>query len=209
MAKSKTKTSLDQSQITNGAESLISMTAPYIVKVTLQGITPILFHAWNSESIEERSRAPKNSAVRKSDDLESMVYRTDDGHLGIQGSVLQGALVEAGRHLQDPRSPRKSARDLIKSAIQVLTIVAPFEPQVKEWDYEDRRRVVVQRSGVTRTRPAMKEGWRVSFEILVNAPEYFSESSVQDLLTKAGLFSGLCDYRPTYGRFRVVAFLKV
>lgn len=204
-----TATRKKEDQVSNAAASLIMQNAPYRVMVTLQGVTPLLFHAWSSEVVAEKSKALKNSVARKTDNLESMVYRDTSGHLGIAGYVLQGAIVDRARDLQDPRSPRKSARDLVKSVVQVLTPVAVFEPRTKDWDFEDRRRVVIQRAAITRTRPAMKEGWRASFEISVLAPEYIPEVLLQDLLQKAGVFSGLCDFRPTYGRFNVIQFSRL
>ena len=113
------------------------------------------------------------------------------------------ALAEAGRYEQDPRSPRKSAKDLIKAALQPLDLVAPFIPEVRHWDFEDRQRVMVQRQGVTRHRPALKEGWQVRFRLLVLLPEYIPLAMLAKLANNAGRMIGLCDYRPTYGRFAV------
>ena len=43
---------------------------------------------------------------------------------------------------QDPRSPRKSAMDLFKAGAVCLTPLASLH--VRDWDYEDRRRVMIQ-----------------------------------------------------------------
>lgn len=134
------------------------------------------------------------------------MYRTPEGYLGIKGACLHGAILEAGRYVQDPRSPRKSMRDLLKAAVTVLDMVAPLSPKTKTWDYEDSQRVVIQRSAVTRVRPAMREGWECTFRIQTNLPAYVSPDTLHDLLIKAGQFAGLCDFRPTYGRFKVVSY---
>lgn len=197
---------LDEAQLSNKAKNLIEQSQPYVAEVTIQGTTPLLMHAWNVEEIDEKSKANKNSSIRKTDNLESYVYRDSEGRLGISATCLHGALTEAGRWITDPRSPRKSARDLVKGTVQVLTVVAPFEPETDKWDYEDRRRVVVQRAAITRTRPAMKAGWKTRFQILVTAPEYINEYLLQSLVHKAGSFCGVCDFRPTYGRFNLIAF---
>lgn len=80
------------------------------------------------------------------------------------------------RFRQDPRSPRKSGVDLYKAGIVSVTALAPLGKDT--WNYEDRRRVVIQRNGVNRTRPAMKAGWQACFEILVNLPEYIAPSDL-------------------------------
>lgn len=200
------KIAVDKEQISNGALELISITEPYLVDVTVRGVAPLLFHAWNTESVETKAAAAKNSKVKKTDDLESYVYRTSKGLLGIAGKCFHGAICEAAKRVADPCSPRKSARDLCKAGIVVLDVVAPFKPEVKNWEYEDKQRVVIQRSAITRTRPAMKEGWTITFRVAVNLPEYISPKFLQELMTKAGQFSGLLDYRPTYGRFAITNF---
>jgi hypothetical protein len=200
------KISVDKSQVSNGAEPLVAITVPYLVDVTVRGVAPLLFHSWNTESVETKSNAAKNSKVKKTDDLESYVYRTSDGLLGIAGKCLHGSICEAAKRVADPCSPRKSARDLCKAGLTLMTVVAPFEPDTKSWDYEDKQRVVIQRSAITRTRPAMKEGWTCTFRLAVNLPEYISPDFLHELLKKAGQFAGLCDYRPTYGRFNITKY---
>lgn len=199
-------TALAEEQAGGGADRLITGGAPYRAFVTIRGTAPLLFHAWNVESVEEKARAAKNSATKKTDDVNSYVYRTHDGFLGVPGKNMHAAIAEAGRYMPDPRSPRKSARDLLRAGIVPLTVVAAFEPFRREWDYLDRQRVTVQRAGVTRTRPAMLEGWILSFELLVSVPEYVSPTTLHNLITQAGKLCGLCDFRPTYGRFQVDSF---
>src|SRR5579862_8980726 len=101
----------------NGATTFIEMTAPYVAKVTIEGTAALLFHAWNNESVEAKSKAAKNSRAKKTDDVESYVYRTPGGLLGLPGANFHASLVEAARYLQDPRSSRKSGRDLAKAAL--------------------------------------------------------------------------------------------
>ena len=77
---------------------------------------------------------------------------------------------------------------------------------VKTWDYEDLRPVVLQRTRVPRLRPAMHKGWTLKFFITVLDAEYVSEGFLHDILSSAGRFCGLCDFRPKFGRFNVTHF---
>jgi hypothetical protein len=129
--------------------------------VAIQGSADLLFHRWNCEAVEAKSKAEKGSSAKKTDDLESYVYRNDGGELCIPGEYLRQALIHAAKFRQDPRSPRKSAMDLYKAGVVSLTNLATLG--VSDWDYEDRRRVVIQRSGVTRVRPALRAGWSAEF----------------------------------------------
>lgn len=191
-------------EVTNGAEASLAMVAPYRVEVTIQGTADLLFHRWNCEAVEAKAKAAKGSAAKKSDDLESYVYRDSVGQLCIPGEYVRQAMIAAAKYRQDPRSPRKSAMDLAKAAIVALTPLASLGISV--WTYEHRCRVQVQRNGVTRTRPAISSGWQVTLHFQVNLPEYVSTDMLHGLMADAGRLIGIGDFRPTYGRFQITRF---
>ncbi len=189
---------------TSGGNFSIELQKPYRVEVTLEGVAPLLFHRWNCESVESKSKAKKGSAEKRNDDLESYVYRTTSGELAVPGEYLRGALVGAARYQADPRSPRKSSADLFKAGVISLTSLAGLG--VKAWDYIDKRRVCIQRNAVTRARPAMLEGWKATFVLQVQLPEYISQSLLNSTIQAAGKLIGLADFRPSFGRFSIVQF---
>ena len=193
-----------RSPVSNGAADTISASEPWATKITIEGTAPLLFHRWNVESVAAKAKAAKGSKAKKSDDVESYVYRNDRGHLALPGEYLRQAIIHAAKFMQDPRSPRKSAMDLFKAGIVVLTELADLG--VKDWDYIDQRRVMVQRNGVTRERPAMRSGWRTTVELQVLLPEYISREKLGEALGNAGRLVGIGDFRPTYGRFQIVEF---
>lgn len=190
--------------VTNGAKEQIALSEPWTCEVTIQGVSDILFHRWNNEAVAEKAAAKKGSAAKKTDNIESYVYRNDAGEICLPGEYLRGSLIYAAKYRQDPRSPRKSAMDMAKAAIISLTPLASLG--VTSWDYEDQRRVVIQRNAVTRVRPAMRTGWKCSVQLMVNLPEYVDEAFLLDLLASAGRLIGVGDFRPTYGRFAVTNF---
>ncbi len=189
---------------TNGAASAIEFTAPYVATVRIRGTADILFHRWNCEAVAAKAAAQKGSKAKKTDDIESYVYRDDAGTLCIPGEYLRGAIIGAAKFKQDPRSTRKSAMDLYKAGIISLTPLATLG--VKEWSYEHACRVQVQRNGVTRVRPAVKAGWEAEFQFLVNTPNYIAPETLNEVIASAGTLIGLADFRPTYGRYQVVSF---
>jgi hypothetical protein len=97
--------------------------------------------------------------------------------------------------------------DLYKAGVVSLTPLASLG--VTTWDYEHKCRVTVQRNGITRVRPAVKAGWEVEIEFLVNLPEYIQLDALHDVAINAGRLVGVGDFRPTYGRFHVVRFEPV
>jgi len=189
---------------TNGAEETIGYSEPYTVTVTIEGSADLLFHRWNAEAIEAKSKTSKNSKGRTTDDVETYVYRDEYNNICIPGPYLRGAIIGAAKFRQDPRSPRKSAMDLYKAGVVVPTLLASLG--VKKWDYLDKRRVTIQRNGINRTRPAMKVGWKATFEIMVMLPEYIDRIALRETIEAAGRLVGVGDFRPTYGRFGIIKF---
>ncbi len=195
-------TKLNGKQISNDGE--FSIEKPFIVQIRIQGDSPFLFHRWSCESIEEKSKAVKNSKAKKTDDIESYVWRTPKGNIGIPGEYLRQAVIHAAKFRQDPRSPRKSAMDLFKAGIVSLTDL--YDTEKKLWDYLDKRRVAIQRNGITRVRPALNVGWIAEFEMQILIPEYISIELFRQVLIDAGRLVGIGDFRPTFGRFSVILF---
>lgn len=189
---------------TNGGRQAVEASLPYVATIELQGSSDFLFHRWNCESIEEKAKAAKNSKAKKTDDIESYVWRNDAGELCVPGEYVRQSVIHAAKYKQDPRSPRKSAMDLFKAGVVSLTQLATLGKA--EWDYLDTRRVTIQRNGINRTRPAMKAGWKASFELQVLTPEYIDQTLLYDVLAMAGRLVGVGDFRPTYGRFNIVSF---
>jgi len=191
-------------EVTNGAIATIDASMPYIVRASLVGTADLLFHRWNCEAVDAKGKAAKGSKAKKTDDIESYVYRNDANELALPGEYVRQSIIHAAKFRQDPRSPRKSAMDLFKAGVIGLTPLASLG--VSSWDYEHRCRVTIQRNGITRCRPAMKAGWTIEVDLLVNLPEYIAVDVLNDVLVNAGRLIGVGDFRPTYGRFAVRSF---
>lgn len=193
---------------TDGGRFTIKQSEPYTVRVTVEGVRPILFHAWNCDSVEAKSVAAKGSKAKKEDDVESYVYRNEAGVICIPGIYFVRSIVNAAKFKQDPRSPRKSAMDMAEAAIIDDEELCPLMGKPKDWDYLDRRRVVVQQSGVTRCRPAFHKGWSATVALTVVLPEYVTQPFLRELVIDAGRLVGVGDFRPTFGRFHITKWEK-
>lgn len=191
----------------NDGQEDIGFTEPFIAEVTIRGTSALLFHRWSVEGVEEKAKAAKGSKAKKTDNVESYVYRNEKGYICIPNTYFRGSIVNAAKFLQDPRSPRKSAMDLFKAGVIVLDELSSLGS--KDWDYLDRRRVTVQRAGITRARPAFNAGWECSFHCQVVLPEYVNSDLLNEVIQKAGKLVGLGDDRPSYGRFLVTGFKVV
>src|SRR4051812_49213750 len=92
-------------EVTNGGRETVEMTMPYTVDVTIKGCADLLFHRWNCEAVEEKAKAAKGSKAKKSDNIESYVYRNDDNELCMPGEYVRQSIIHAAKFRQDPRSP--------------------------------------------------------------------------------------------------------
>lgn len=204
MSTKRTETTSDTS---NDAGEDIAIGEPYIVEATIVGTANYLFHRWSCDAVAEKAKAKKGSAAKKSDNVESYVYRDEKGLLAIPGEAIRQSIIMSAKFRQDPRSPRKSAMDLYKAGVVTLTDVCSVGQ--KDWDFMDRRRVVIQRSAVTRERPALRTGWKCTVQLQVLTPEYIAVADLHDVLSQAGRLVGVGDFRPTFGRFRVESFTRL
>ncbi len=200
--------------VSNAGADLIALSNQYIATITVVGDAPLLFHRWQSDAVEAKAAAAKNSAAKKTDDLESYVWYNSTGQICLPGEYLRGSLIDpkngAAKYQQDPRSPRKSALDLFRAGVVALTDLAPITRAdgvvATTWDYVDRRRVTVQRAGITRARPAFNEGWSATVQLMVMTPEYIDKGLLLRTLNTAGRLVGVGDFRPSFGRFSVTRF---
>lgn len=207
MAKKKESNVTAINSVSNDAQDDVEMGIPYICELQVTGVAPLLFHRWSCDAVAEKAKAAKGSKSKKSDNVESYVYRNDAGELCLPGEYVRQSVLMAAKFRQDPRSPRKSAFDLFKAGVVSITELATLG--VKDWDYLDRRRVVIQRNAVTRERPAMKAGWTATVQLQVLVPEYISLDVLSDVLTNAGRLVGVGDFRPTFGRYRIDKFVRL
>lgn len=198
---------MKKSEILDGIDNPVTIETPYVINVEIIGSCPIIFHRWSCEGVEAKANAKKGSKEKKSDNIESYIYRDQDDDICLPGEYLRMAMIYAAKFKQDPRSPRKSAFDLFKAGIIPLTELAKINGGTKNWDYIDKRRVVVQRNGITRMRPAFLKGWSAEIDLMINAPEYIDYSLFSEVLSMAGRLIGVGDFRPTYGRFDIAKCL--
>lgn len=192
--------------VSNGAAALIEMEREYIATVKIVGTAKLLLHGWNIESIEEKANSKKNSVKKKTDDIESYLYRNEKNQIIMYTKNFCASIRTAGKKFQDPTSPRKSMYDLLKAIVQPYDEYSLINGGAKTYEYIDRQRVVIQRAGITRSRPAFYEGWEMEFRILISEPEYLSPDKLHEIITRAGRLEGIGDFRPSYGRYRIDNF---
>lgn len=187
-----------------GVTQPLDESAYYIVRI--KGVDPILFHAYDVEAVAAKAGAKKGSEEKKTDNIESYVYRGKKNDIVLPGLNFKACLCESAKSFQDPRSKRKSMKDLIRAGIKCRSD-SSFGHDT--WEYIDKRGAVVNMARITRQRPALNAGWVLEIPIEVLLPEYIDEDTLHRIIHNAGRTVGLCDFRPDFGLFRIEHFEKV
>ena len=73
------------------------------------------------------------------------------------------------------------------------------EELIKRFEYRDTRPMVVSRARILRTRPRFDQ-WNITFNLMYNE-EKIDLDTITNAMSYAGLYVGLCDSRPKYGKF--------
>lgn len=197
--------------MTAGGNAVIESFPPYEVEVEITGVSDLLFNRFNEEEYTTKSEAKKGSKEKKLDIPENRIYRDMDGNVCLPGLYLCNSIVAAAKFRQDPRSPRKSAMDLYKAGVFASTDLCPIVSVTGEtckegWDYLDKRGACIQRARIVRVRPAFFKGWKARVRLAVQLPEYIEPNELHEIITYAGRFCGVGDFRPSYGRFQVTRY---
>lgn len=174
---------------------------PWTAEFTIKGTSSLVFHRW---AVDDGDGPTAKKGSNKTDDVDSYVFRCEDGSIGLPGEYVRQAMIFAAKYHKDPRSARAGGTGLFKAGIVSNTEIATLGSE--DWDYLDRRRAVIQRQGITRVRPAFLAGWEATFEFTVLLHEYITPQLFMDVLRDAGQYAGVGDMRPSYGRFAVVKF---
>lgn len=198
MASSGTATSVLESRY--GAED------PYTVSFALRGLTPFLFNQFvDLEGYHEATPTPKkNPTAKKQANYEAMVWRCDDGTLGLPVVSVIASVVLAGRHFSSPISKTGGASNTLREALTVTgNDMATFD--VKDWDAVDFRlcrNADMKRSPKPTHRPRLEKGWTLKGSFSVIVPEFYAPTALLEILTRAGQVCGVGDGRKIgMGRF--------
>lgn len=189
-----------------GAKAFFSSPPVSYYKVSLEGTLPILFNRYSVTKVAAVQATPKGSKERKGNDVESCLYRDEEGRIVVPAISLNACFARSARDFKDPSSPRRMASDLFKSSIRVDGEFVPFTRDgnyITTPEMEHSCGAVVSHARINRVRPGLAKGWRLEFVVANLMPTLIDLQLAGSVFVNAGLRYGLCDYRPNYGTFQV------
>jgi hypothetical protein len=181
---------------------------------TIKSISPLMMHNGQlADPLNPYSRAIKEITAKgkkkTADDLERMALLEWEGGLYIgegdvvviPGTNIEGLLVEGAR--KSRLGQQFSAGVLCLDSWPLIYDGPKTIKKLKDnAKFRDTRKASVNSSSVMRTRPIF-ETWSLKFEVMY-LPSVVDHDQIIKALVTAGRLVGLCDYKPKYGRFRVV-----
>lgn len=184
------------------------------LKVTWKGISPLIMHSCQCVNplhpiVKELKKytSKKNKTdedlVKISDlEWEAGAYWKDGMGLYIPAENVEATIINGAK-------ANKKGKD-IQKYVDVTDLYIPFEygedltkeELIQNYEYRDTRIMTVMRSKILRTRPRFDQ-WVIEFNLRYNEEKIDIETII-NAMEYAGLYVGLCDSRPKYGKFSVV-----
>jgi len=173
-------------------------TETYTVKIV--GTRPLLMHA--PTGLGDKPRRRRGEHLDPKTEAESYLYRDAEGNIVIPAVNIKACIRDAGANYK-VSGRRSTFKSMIKAGLDIKPF--PYVPlQHNGWEV-DIRPVVVQRSRILRARPRFDE-WALEFEIVNKDPTVIHKETLKKILTDAGKYYGLGDFRPEFGLFRIEKF---
>ena len=170
------------------------------VKVKIEGIAPLLMNRFAVTKPEEEKGKRRDESYSVEADAEKALYKDDKIGCYAPSSWVEASLREAAKEFKG------KGRGTLKATVLSTVFVDPEKIPLnkKTFDEIDVRPVVIQRNRVVKGRPKFNS-WELSFTISFDEKR-IKRDRVKEILEEAGAAKGIGDYRPKFGRFKVVEF---
>ena len=182
------------------------------IKITIQGISPLLMNRFTEESEQKVSNGtslvsvsgkgtPREQATKKA-------YKDEGDNLIIPGPNIYAAIVDAGKFHKTGKTKITTGRSsLIPAGIFMVDAFVPLG--TKHFEVDSRSVVIPSTGGRIMCHRPRLDKWQCTFNLEVDTA-MFDEGIVRLLVDDAGRKVGLGDFRPSrkgpFGRFVVTGW---
>jgi hypothetical protein len=186
------------------------------IEVKIEGLTPTILHNGQlADPLNKWVKAMKDitkKGTKKTDaDLEELarlewmgsLYINERGRPCWPGENIEALIRSAAKTTKSGKDVQAGV--IVDKACELEFLDADKTPE-ELWAIDDYRYTVAVRVGqarVMRTRPIFRS-WALTIPVSYNPSVVKSLKDLMGWITQAGETIGLSDFRPKYGRFRVV-----
>lgn len=193
------------------------ITSPSLYVVNIAGLDGILFNKMPDLSIsktEKKSQEKIDPLEKERLTWRDKLYTDESGQIIIPGENIHECLKEGAKYWGQkiPGEGNKSYTDVIASAVVCENMylglhrdddkVIPFGKATNGNPSKGKK----SGAKVYKIRPLIRP-WGGEFKMHVFDAR-LTPSVLQTVISYAGMFRGLCDWRPTFGRFNLVSISK-
>lgn len=181
------------------------------LRVTWKGISPLIMHSCQCVNplhpIAKELKKYTSKKNKTDEDLttisdlewEAGAYWKDGLGLYIPAENVEATIINGAK-------ANKKGKD-VQRYVDVVDLYIPLdygenlskEELIQNYEYRDTRIMTVMRSKVLRTRPRFDQ-WKIGFELRYNEEKIDIETII-NAIEYVGMYVGLCDSRPKYGKF--------
>jgi len=180
-----------------------------IYEVEIESISPMLHHGSQSVGMEEISMKKKGGTALAGDSEEwkKTIYFDEKFGVYLPATNVEAALIEASKQFKI--TGRTTATKFFKSGVFIMDDMLDFSVEGKR--ITDLNDVTIDKRTVknpatkmrnTRYRAIFRQ-WKSKFKIMISADDYITKDLLKNIIDYAGLYVGLNDYRPRFGRFKL------
>lgn len=163
------------------------------VKVKIKGIVPLLMNRYANEIKSQK----KIDVFDVDEEVKKACYYDKKIGYYAPSSWFEGAIREAAK------SFKAKGKQTLKNTV-IATVFCDQEkiPLNKKYDEIDSRFARIQKQGIVKNRPKWNT-WELNFTLNFNA-DRISKETLLEIIKEAGEVKGIGDYRPKFGRFKIV-----
>jgi hypothetical protein len=188
-----------------------------IVEIELTGVTPLLQHRMDEESLfsllgAKSTRKQDKEELTPREIAQKHVYQSQEGKYYIPAEYVAGAFSHVASDYKQKNSTRKSLKTIAKGIFQPVDVMGVLvdesENEIKNFEVDIRKATNHQKGAVAVCRPRFDK-WKSKLKFQVDE-SLVSLDTVHEMLNDAGKRSGIGSFRVSkggyFGQFRITNF---
>lgn len=169
------------------------------IQVKIEGVSPLLLHRFLMEEEDKKKAVRKDKIYDSVEDANKSLYKDEKIGCYVPSVMVEACIREASK---DFKKGKINYKTTILSSVFVEEEKISLNKEI--YDEIDKRPVVIQRNRIVRSRPRFNK-WELSF-ILCFDENRIEPGILKQILEESGVSRGLGDYRPKFGRFKIIEY---
>ena len=174
---------------------------------SVTGLSPLLCHNPSSMIVDAAIKIKNKKIYDSKEEAEAGTYKDQKGHYIFPAMAFRSSLLEG---LKGKKINKMSASNFISACVSIdnskefVDLCEPDNDKRLTSYTVDVRRVVIQRSGIMRSRPRFEKwGCILSLQLDVDS---ITSKLIEENLNNSGIMIGVGDFRPSkrgmFGKFK-------